>query len=110
MRVRTGCPSGPVWSVFSGYFSMVSATALAFSLLPQYFTPPSRSAWPTSCPAPRPPAWICAFTMTPPPLLSWSNAAAASSAVLQTMCLGTFAPAAASNSLAWYSWTFIVGS
>src|SRR5262249_59342359 len=57
-------------------------------------------------PLPRPPAWIWALSTTGPP--SRSKAAWASAGVEATTPRGTAAPAAASNSFAWYSWIFIV--
>ncbi len=64
---------------------------------------------PIATPLPRPPAWTCALTtIRPPP--SASYASAASSGVVTTIPAGTATPAALSRSLAWYSWTFIVGS
>ena len=99
----TGWPSGPVCLVFSLWVSMAWATARAFSRVVTNFTPPSLSAYPTSWPAPRPPAWTWALMTAPPLPANWWKAASASSTDRQTMCLGMGAPAAASSSLAWYS-------
>src|SRR5438067_1218044 len=114
MRVWTLVPSGPVCLVRSGCLSISSATRRASSRLPTGLTPPSPpfslpagSPLPSSSPWPRPPAWTWALTTTHPPPESWSNALSASSGVRTTTCLGTFAPAAASRSLAWYSWIFM---
>src|SRR5262245_31801859 len=81
--------------------------AATSSRLVMNLTPPKSLPLPAKWPLPRPPAWTWALRTTGPP--SVSNARTASSTVDATIPRGTAAPAAASSSFAWYSWTFIPG-
>ena len=89
---KTRCitrPSGPVWCVTSRIpnirFAISTASAASLATL----TPP---------PLPRPPAWICAFTTTGPPISL--AAASTSSTDRATSPRGTGTPYWASRALA----------
>ena len=71
-------PSGPVWCVTSLMPIIWRANSAASVEFLATLTPP---------PLPRPPAWICAFTTTLPPMCL--AAASASSAVYATSPRGT---------------------
>src|SRR5271165_4058728 len=97
-------PAGPVWRVTSVLPSILAATSFAPAFVLQNLTPPLNPS--VNAPLPRPPAWICDFTMVGP---SGSPASALmnSSGVLAAAPLGTGTPNFSNRALAWYSWTFI---
>src|ERR1044071_5518115 len=94
--LRTFCPSGPVWWVFSCIPKMEEASLRTSSRDFATLTPP---------PLPRPPAWICAFTtQTLPP--SFFAASTAWSTLNAGKPRGVGTPYFLKISLPWYSWIF----
>jgi hypothetical protein len=60
-RSATLRPAGPVWTVTSVLPSILPAIPSRRALVLQNFTPPLKPS--VKVPLPRPPAWICDFTM-----------------------------------------------
>src|SRR5881628_3855086 len=96
--LRTFCPSGAVWCVFSIMPRIFPAHSRTSSGDFATFTPP---------PLPRPPAWICAFTTHAFPPSSRA-AFTASSTEKQGTPRGVATPYLHRISLAWYSWIFML--
>src|SRR5580658_4248164 len=99
-------PAGPVCAVTSVLPSILEATSLASAFVLQNLTPPLYPS--VKVPLPRPPAWICDFTMVGPSG-SAERALMKSSGVLAAAPLGTATPNFSKRALAWYSWMFIGG-